>query len=55
MRTLKSFRMSLEIPGMDSQNNMGLVTTQPSLYFTDGNMRPRELKQLVQCYTGSKW
>ena len=55
MRTLKSFRMSLEIPGMDSQNNMGLVTTQPSLYFTDGNVRPREGKALSRHHTAVGW
>lgn len=32
--------MGLEIPGMDNQNNRGLVTDQLSLSFTEGSVRP---------------
>lgn len=54
MRTLQSFRMSLEIPGIDAQS-MGLVTTQPSLSFTDGSVRPREGKALSRHHTAVGW
>lgn len=52
---MQSFGMSLEIPGTDAQNNMGLMTTQPSLSFTDGSMRPREGKALFRHHTAVGW
>lgn len=46
--------MSLDIPGTDAQN-MGLVTAQPSVSFTDGSVRPREGKALSRHHTAVGW